>query len=48
MGAMEHYGVKVCERIPILVTPTVENQAYLKTKQMKMGHYLSIPDESEV
>ena len=48
MAAMEHYGVKVCERIPILVTPTVENQAYLKTKQMKMGHYLSIPDESEV
>ena len=47
IAAMEHYGVKVCERIPILVSPTVENQAYLKTKQMKMGHYLSIPDESE-
>jgi 3,4-dihydroxy 2-butanone 4-phosphate synthase/GTP cyclohydrolase II len=48
IAAMEHYGVTVCERIPLLVAPTVENQAYLKTKQMKLGHYLSIPDESEV
>lgn len=48
IAAMEHYGVTVCERIPLLVAPTVENQAYLKTKQMKLGHYLSIPEESEV
>lgn len=48
IAAMEHYGVTVTERIPILVAPTLENQAYLKTKQTKLGHYLSIPDESEV
>lgn len=48
VAAMEHYGIKVCERIPLLVTPTIENQVYLKTKQMKMGHYLGIPDGSEV
>lgn len=48
MAAMEHYGITVSERIPVLVAPTLENKAYLKTKQMKLGHYLSIPDEREV
>lgn len=48
IAAMEHYGITVCERIPILVTPTAENQAYLKTKQIKLGHYLGIPDGSEI
>ena len=47
IAAMEHYGITISERIPLLVTPTVENQAYLKTKQIKLGHYLSIPDESK-
>lgn len=46
--AMTHYGIKVAERIPILVAPTDENYLYLKTKQMKLGHYLSIPDGSDV
>lgn len=44
IAAMEHYGIKVSERIPVLVKPTLENQAYLRTKQIKLGHYLSIPD----
>ena len=48
VAAMEHYGVTVSERIPLLVTPTVDNQAYLKTKQTKLGHYLDIPDGSEI
>lgn len=48
IAAMEHYGITVSERIPLLVPPTIENQVYLKTKQMKLGHYLGIPDGSEV
>lgn len=45
IAAMEHYGITVSERIPVLVPPTVENQAYLRTKQQKLGHYLGIPEE---
>ncbi len=46
--AMAHYGITVTERIPVLVAPTAENYLYLKTKQIKLGHYLSIPDGSDV
>lgn len=47
IAAIEHYGITISERIPLLVTPSFENQAYLKTKQIKLGHYLSTPDERE-
>ncbi len=46
IAAMGRYGVTVTERIPIIVAPTEENQAYLKTKELKMGHYLSKPEQS--
>jgi 3,4-dihydroxy 2-butanone 4-phosphate synthase/GTP cyclohydrolase II len=45
IAAMEHYGITVCERISVLVPPTAENKIYLRTKQQKLGHYLSISDE---
>ena len=45
IAAMEHYGITVSERIPVLVPPTAENKVYLRTKQQKLGHYLSISDD---
>ena len=38
--AMTHYGIKVAERVSLLVPATPENQMYLKTKQEKLGHFL--------
>ena len=42
VNALEHFGVKVSERIPLKIPPTPENRDYLSTKQKKLGHYLSI------
>ncbi|WED44553.1 GTP cyclohydrolase II [Legionella cardiaca] len=40
--AIEKYGVKVSERIPLMISPTHENRDYLKTKKQKLGHLLTI------
>jgi len=42
IAAMQQYGIKVCERIPVLVPSTAENRTYLKTKQDKLGHLLAM------
>ncbi len=35
------YGIEVVERVPLIsMTPVKENSAYLKTKQLKLGHLL--------
>ena len=39
---LEGYGLKVVERVPIKITPNVNNQNYLRTKQEKMGHLLEV------
>ncbi|GAA2069790.1 bifunctional 3,4-dihydroxy-2-butanone-4-phosphate synthase/GTP cyclohydrolase II [Aeromicrobium halocynthiae] len=38
--ALEAYGVKVAERLPIRIEPTPENIRYLRTKAERMGHDL--------
>jgi 3,4-dihydroxy 2-butanone 4-phosphate synthase/GTP cyclohydrolase II len=38
---LEGYGLKVVERIPIEVHPTLANEKYLRTKKEKMGHILT-------
>lgn len=40
---LEAFGLKVTERVPLKMPPRKENEAYLKTKKEKLGHWL---DES--
>ena len=37
---LEKYGIKIVERVPLIIKPTKTNKNYLKTKREKMGHYL--------
>lgn len=39
---LEHYGIKVAERIPLAAQPNAENLRYLKTKKTKLGHLLDL------
>ena len=41
--SLTKYGIKISERVPLLIKPTEENTDYLKTKQIKLGHFLTIP-----
>lgn len=38
--ALEQYGVKVTERLPLFIAPTVDNLRYLQTKAARMGHVM--------
>jgi 3,4-dihydroxy 2-butanone 4-phosphate synthase / GTP cyclohydrolase II len=40
VAGFEACGLKVVERIPVIVPPTNENIIYLQTKREKMGHWL--------
>lgn len=42
-AALERYGVKVSERIPVQIAPTEHNLRYLTTKAERMGHDLPLP-----
>ena len=35
-----HHGVRVVERVPLLVPPTPESGSYLDAKRRKLGHLL--------
>jgi GTP cyclohydrolase II len=41
--AMEKLGIKVSERVPLLVNRNAFNNGYLDTKALKMGHMMSEP-----
>jgi len=40
---LEHYGLQVVERLPIIVPENPNNARYLATKREKMGHLFDIP-----
>ncbi len=42
--ALEGYGLKVMETVPIIISPNPYNRHYLETKQEKLGHLLEIPN----
>ncbi|MEA3367783.1 MAG: bifunctional 3,4-dihydroxy-2-butanone-4-phosphate synthase/GTP cyclohydrolase II [Planctomycetota bacterium] len=43
--ALEGYGLTIVERVPIVVPPRPENERYLHTKRVKLGHILDEPQE---
>lgn len=40
--SISQYGLNVSERVSLVVESTLENRAYLKTKQEKLGHLLAV------
>ena len=37
---LEGYGLKIVERVPVEISPGVDNLTYLRTKKEKMGHLI--------
>jgi 3,4-dihydroxy 2-butanone 4-phosphate synthase/GTP cyclohydrolase II len=37
---LEGYGLEIVERVPLIASPTTENQGYLNVKRDKLGHLL--------
>ena len=37
---LREFGITVSERVPIVITPGVENKDYLQTKKDRLGHML--------
>ena len=37
---LEKYGIKIVERIPLVIKPTTTNIKYFKAKKEKLGHFL--------
>ena len=40
---LDAYGLDLVDRVPIVVSPNPENQHYLETKRLKLGHLLEKP-----
>ena len=40
INSLNENGIKVTERIPVLIPSREENEFYLKTKKDRMGHIL--------
>jgi 3,4-dihydroxy 2-butanone 4-phosphate synthase/GTP cyclohydrolase II len=41
-AGLEGYGLEIVERVPLEMKPTGQNLEYLRTKQAKLGHLLSL------
>jgi len=44
---IDGYGLEIVERVPIEIPATKDNLSYLKTKQQKLGHLLSLNSKQE-
>jgi 3,4-dihydroxy 2-butanone 4-phosphate synthase/GTP cyclohydrolase II len=38
---LEAYGLEICERVPLPVSPNKANLRYLETKRIKLGHHIN-------
>ncbi len=45
IGGLAGYGLEIVERVPTVAAPNPENVAYLRTKQLRMGHLIEGLDE---
>lgn len=45
--ALEAYGVKISERVPLVIAPTEDSLRYLQTKAERMGHDLPNLEETQ-
>jgi 3,4-dihydroxy 2-butanone 4-phosphate synthase/GTP cyclohydrolase II len=45
-AGLEAYGLKVVERVPVVVEPNQHNLRYLETKRTKLGHLLRAEEGS--
>jgi 3,4-dihydroxy 2-butanone 4-phosphate synthase/GTP cyclohydrolase II len=43
-ASLEDFGIHVSERVPLAISPTEHNRAYLRTKAERMGHHLPTVD----
>lgn len=41
LEALAGFGLEVVERVPLVIEPSAENEAYLQTKRRKLGHMLT-------
>jgi 3,4-dihydroxy 2-butanone 4-phosphate synthase/GTP cyclohydrolase II len=44
---LDSYGLKLSERVPIIIPTNPENERYMNTKKVKMGHYLDEKEDSK-
>ena len=44
-GGIAGYGLRVVERVPIVITMTEENRAYLSTKRDRLGHLFATDEK---
>ncbi|MEM6800537.1 MAG: GTP cyclohydrolase II [Bacteroidota bacterium] len=42
VSAFDESGIRVIERVPLLISPKKENLGYLRTKKNSMGHFLDV------
>lgn len=40
IAGLEEYGIKITERIPLIIESNVHNKDYLETKKKKLGHMI--------
>ena len=40
ISGLEKYGLKIVERVPLIIKPTKHTEKYLKAKKEKLGHWL--------